>query len=172
MATYLEKLRDPRWQRKRLEVMQRARFACERCDAADSTLNVHHKLYRKNANPWDYADEELECLCEQCHEERHHQRQRLDEAIVRLSEVGFDAELLAGFADGMWALCRPDMKDVVLSVTSCEYATGLAAAMREETTSNITENDVVTQAKDGKLTVRELWDISFPGRKPLRDRDA
>lgn len=31
MKTYYELLKDPRWQRKRLEVMQRANFECEDC---------------------------------------------------------------------------------------------------------------------------------------------
>lgn len=31
MRSYLEKLRDPRWQRRRLEVFERAHFQCEAC---------------------------------------------------------------------------------------------------------------------------------------------
>jgi 5-methylcytosine-specific restriction endonuclease McrA len=69
--TYAEKLRDPRWQRRRLEIMQRADFRCERCTDATSTLNVHHQTYRSGASPWDYADEDLECLCEHCHRAEH-----------------------------------------------------------------------------------------------------
>src|SRR5262245_53386302 len=65
--TYLEMLRDPRWQRKRLEVMQREDFACQDCGATDSTLNVHHTYYEKGKPPWDYPIESLKCLCEPCH---------------------------------------------------------------------------------------------------------
>lgn len=77
MASYSEKLRDPRWQRVRLEIMQRAQFRCERCSDGASTLNVHHVVYRPGADPWDYPDDDLACLCERCHQEEH-------EAIDRL----------------------------------------------------------------------------------------
>ncbi len=65
--TYAEKLKDPRWQKRRLEVMQKASFACECCYKEDETLHVHHVLYRKGAQPWEYADAELQCLCHKCH---------------------------------------------------------------------------------------------------------
>lgn len=65
--TYYEKLKDPRWQKKRLEVMQRDCFACRQCGDKTSTLNVHHMLYRKNAEPWDYDPDLLITLCEACH---------------------------------------------------------------------------------------------------------
>lgn len=64
---YYELLRDPRWQRKRLEIMERADFACEYCDDTASTLNVHHLYYEKNHHPWDYPSEALICICEDCH---------------------------------------------------------------------------------------------------------
>ncbi len=69
--SYKALLRDPRWQRKRLEVMQRAHFRCERCGNPNLTLNVHHQVYRSGAKPWEYADQELECICEACHQLEH-----------------------------------------------------------------------------------------------------
>jgi hypothetical protein len=65
---YSKKLRDPRWQKKRLEVMQRDDFTCLACGCKDSTLNVHHKQY--HGNPWDAPMSSLETLCEWCHEKR------------------------------------------------------------------------------------------------------
>lgn len=67
MKTYSEKLKDPRWQRKRLEVMQRDNFACCQCGDAESTLNVHHLKYHKSGDPWMTDDENLVTLCENCH---------------------------------------------------------------------------------------------------------
>jgi hypothetical protein len=69
--TYYEKLKDPRWQKKRLEVMESNDFCCEVCGDDSSTLNVHHKEYFKNQDPWDYDKGQLVCLCESCHEEEH-----------------------------------------------------------------------------------------------------
>lgn len=69
--SYVAKLRDPRWQRRRLEVLEKADFQCERCGNAKQTLHVHHLAYRPGAEPWHYSDFELECLCEHCHESEH-----------------------------------------------------------------------------------------------------
>lgn len=69
--TYYEKLKDPRWQKKRLEVMEHNEFACEVCGDNESPLNVHHKEYFKGQEPWEYEIRQLSCLCEDCHEETH-----------------------------------------------------------------------------------------------------
>lgn len=70
-TTYSEKLRDPRWQRKRLEIMERDHFTCRLCGDASSTLNVHHLRYRKGHDPWDYNENYLVTTCETCHERMH-----------------------------------------------------------------------------------------------------
>jgi hypothetical protein len=74
---YWQKLKDPRWQRRRLEIMQRDHFACARCLETENTLNVHHVIYRKGADPWQYDDYELTTLCEGCHFETHLYTQRI-----------------------------------------------------------------------------------------------
>ena len=65
--TYAEKLKDPRWQKKRLEVMEAADFKCQMCGNAEKTLHVHHVNYQKGAKPWEYEPHELKCFCEECH---------------------------------------------------------------------------------------------------------
>jgi len=67
MAAYWEQLKDPRWQKMRLEVMGRADFKCEQCGDGSNTLNVHHSHYEKGCAPWEYPPESLHCLCEKCH---------------------------------------------------------------------------------------------------------
>lgn len=69
--TYSEKLKDPKWQKKRLEVMQRDEFRCVRCNDDSKTLNVHHQYYIKGRDPWDYPEMLLITLCEDCHEVEH-----------------------------------------------------------------------------------------------------
>lgn len=71
MSSYSEKLKDPRWQRKRLEVLHRDDFTCLDCGDNESTLHVHHCLYISSHEPWDYENDELRTLCETCHDERH-----------------------------------------------------------------------------------------------------
>lgn len=93
MSTYHELLRDPRWQRKRLEAMNRAGFKCEECGSAETTLNVHHLIYRKGAKPWEYEPDELVCLCEDCHGTRHVQADGLRRLLDKL-DAGERSEVL------------------------------------------------------------------------------
>lgn len=62
---YAEKLKDPRWQKKRLEVFQRDDFTCRYCQDKNTTLHVHHMEYA--GNPWDVDINKLITLCEDCH---------------------------------------------------------------------------------------------------------
>jgi 5-methylcytosine-specific restriction endonuclease McrA len=56
---YAEKLKDPRWQKKRLVIFQRDDWTCQKCHRNDLTLNIHHILYLDNTEPWDYPDKLL-----------------------------------------------------------------------------------------------------------------
>lgn len=67
MSEYWKKLKDPRWQKKRLEVMERDGWECVMCGNKEDTLNVHHVVYRKGAEPWEYESKALKTLCEKCH---------------------------------------------------------------------------------------------------------
>lgn len=69
--TYSEKLKDPRWQKKRLKVMEYAKFRCQICGAKHRTLNVHHSYYTRGKEPWQYPDGSLICICEVCHDKIH-----------------------------------------------------------------------------------------------------
>lgn len=90
--TYAEKLKDPRWQKKRLEIMQRDNFACLNCCSKDKTLNVHHVIYVKGLDPWDYGDSLL-TLCEECHAERQNAQNQL-----LLATAGFKNDQLSKLA--------------------------------------------------------------------------
>lgn len=66
--TYAEKLQNPKWQEKRLRIMDRDKFQCQTCGSQSKNLNVHHRFYIKGREPWEYGDETLETLCRDCHE--------------------------------------------------------------------------------------------------------
>jgi hypothetical protein len=66
-SSYSEKLKDPRWQKKRLEVLKRDEWACRGCGDNDTTLHVHHIFYIPRSEPWDIPDGLLITLCESCH---------------------------------------------------------------------------------------------------------
>ena len=72
---YRERLDDPRWRRKRSRIVERDHYTCQWCGSHEN-LQVHHKYYMrypdgKLADPWDYPDEKLITLCENCHRKWH-----------------------------------------------------------------------------------------------------
>lgn len=78
--TYWEKLQDPRWQKKRLEVLESFNWECYGCKTKGDKLNVHHFWYETGKDPWDYENECYVAVCDKCHEVSH-------EAMVRLSKT-------------------------------------------------------------------------------------
>ena len=69
--TYAEKLLDPRWQKLRLEVLQKDDFTCQYCGNKEKTLHVHHFCYPKSGNPWESELGDLMTLCSDCHSVQH-----------------------------------------------------------------------------------------------------
>jgi hypothetical protein len=66
--TYSEKLKVPRWQKKRLEIFNRDKWTCRQCGEKENTLYVHHLKYSCGKEPWDIDNDLLITLCESCHE--------------------------------------------------------------------------------------------------------
>lgn len=66
---YREKLLDPRWQKLRLEVLQRDNWTCQSCEDTKKTLHVHHIYYdrEQELEPWEYSPWVLVTLCADCH---------------------------------------------------------------------------------------------------------
>ncbi len=103
---YLKKLRDPRWQKMRLEVFQRDSFHCQRCPPSETgeestdTLHVHHNYYETGKEPWEYPVEAFTTLCETCHEAETANRPEMDKYLIQaLKKTGlpyFGVEALAG----------------------------------------------------------------------------
>jgi len=73
---YSEKFKDPRWQKKRLEILNRDGFKCRYCDRDTETLHVHHIKNNYEA-PWDVEGVQLITLCEDCHKWEHEQSKLL-----------------------------------------------------------------------------------------------
>lgn len=63
---YSEKLKSPKWQKKRLEVLNRDSFKCRYCKDDKTELHVHHLRY-EGYNPEDTSLENLETVCKHCH---------------------------------------------------------------------------------------------------------
>lgn len=97
--TYWEKLKDPRWQKKRLKIMERDNFACTNCGDDSATLNVHHSFYKRGRAPWDYHDQWLVTLCEDCHKAAGENVERMFTALVYVSDTIYP-EFITGFCLG------------------------------------------------------------------------
>lgn len=67
--TYASKLKDPRWQKRRLEIPSRDNFTCRLCGDKTTELHVHHAYYERGYEPWDYPDDMLITFCEPCHDQ-------------------------------------------------------------------------------------------------------
>jgi hypothetical protein len=69
MIPYSEKLKHPKWQRKRLEVLQRDNFTCVKCGDTETELHVNHLKYL--GEPYETPLSALETLCKNCHKIHH-----------------------------------------------------------------------------------------------------
>lgn len=67
---YSKALQHPKWQRKRLRVMDRDNWKCMECGDTETTLHVHHKKYTKKY-PWNELMKNLTTLCKRCHFKKH-----------------------------------------------------------------------------------------------------
>jgi hypothetical protein len=63
---YQEKLKDPRWQKVRLKVLERENWTCEMCKDKETEFQIHHESY--HGNPWDAPMEKLRAYCKHCHQ--------------------------------------------------------------------------------------------------------
>lgn len=88
---YSDKLKDPRWQKMRLEILNRDEFSCQRCGDSESTLHVHHLSYEKGKEPWDYVLENFMTLCQSCHDSEYECRSKYEKELL-------DAIRIKGFA--------------------------------------------------------------------------
>lgn len=83
MSEYSEKLRDPRWQKMRLEILTRDEWCCQICFDSKSTLHVHHRYYEAGREPWDYPPVAYVTLCESCHTQEGEGRKEVEARFLR-----------------------------------------------------------------------------------------
>lgn len=102
-------LRDPRWQAKRLRIMERDGFRCRHCEDTTRNQQVHHTYYEHGLLPWDYPDHSLLTLCDLCHQIEEDGKQETDERIARaIRRMGADNKAI-----GRIALIMEEMTDCV-----------------------------------------------------------
>ena len=103
---YFEKLKDPRWQKKRLAVLKRDKWRCQKCLNDKEMLVVQHKYYNnKFKNPWEYPLEALITLCDDCHQEEYECRQQAEQSLLLgLKKAGFFANDLIEIGWGLYSM--------------------------------------------------------------------
>lgn len=113
--TYSEKLRDPRWQKKRLEILERDGWACQMCYDDTTCLHVHHKRYIKGREPWDCCDSMLVALCENCHKiETDADRSECEHDIILMLRDWLFASELKEFTHAMSRVTEVESHGVVV----------------------------------------------------------
>ena len=109
--TYSEKLKDPRWQKKRLEVFDRDEWMCKNCGDKEGTLNVHHLHYLPGKDPWEYDLKDLLTLCEPCHQTEKDERNQCEDGLLKILRLEkYMAEDIDGIRDFLWrasSRCQP-----------------------------------------------------------------
>jgi hypothetical protein len=147
--SYLELLQDPRWQRKRLEILNRDQWTCTNCGATSKTLHEHHAYYEKGIVPWDYPDESLTTYCVECHQKAQDMLKLLHRQIGRIDST--DIYDLYGFALGLESRSYPM---VVLDVLNYEVAAGLGKCW------DLSAEEVIAELDEGKIDGYRLDELA------------
>lgn len=98
--TYSEKLKDQRWQKKRLQLLEASGWRCEHDFCANAnekpTLNVHHRIYLRGVDPWDYEDWAYQVVCDECHPIVQSQMEEAHKALAKFEELRVICATLSG----------------------------------------------------------------------------
>ncbi len=120
---YAEKYRDPRWQMKRLRIMERDLATCQDCCEPGKHLNVHHLYYVKNREVWDYPDWALVTLCEDCHKTKNPPRDEDDDSNMEQWEATMAA--LIGEVGQGWEI---DLLDLAAEIHRTKIELGMTGS--------------------------------------------
>lgn len=162
---FWEAYRRPEWQRKRLEIMQRDRFECCDCGTEEKTLNVHHAYYKKGKMPWEYPSESLSTLCEDCHEERHGQKDLVLSILSQLPQHLVDECI--GYLKGA-QLAAEYGSNRYVTIGSYEQAIGICRHYGLQPCQGVNKLISLAEAKEGfdnpvvcQTTLEELLAESY-----------
>lgn len=113
-SEFWKSYKDPRWQKRRLEIMDRDEWKCRSCGCEDDTLNVHHAYYERDKKPWEYPDLSLVTLCEACHKRKHDIKKGISSILSRSPKsvedevLGYCAAAFCCFDPRMYMDIKPD----------------------------------------------------------------
>lgn len=127
--SYYEQLKHPKWQKRRLEILNASNFKCKRCGAGDDTLHVHHRHYVKGRMVWEYDDSELIALCEFCHQEEHDKSDLIARFIFSIPDKYRDD--LVGILAGISYTVTGD-NEIINNADPIMFMAGIAAIKSRE----------------------------------------
>jgi len=81
---YSDQLKSPKWQKKRLDILNLRGFKCEKCNCEENQLHVHHRFYLKNRKAWEYDNDVFQVFCHICHENEH---KKEDQKKFEISDI-------------------------------------------------------------------------------------
>ena len=166
MSEFWAAYKDPRWQKRRLEIMERDEFSCVNCGDTKKTLQVHHKLYRKDQKPWEYEDDALETLCQTCHDKATIDTRELKEVMISLDSSAI--RVVVGYAKGLVAIKNGfDYVFPSVEISSYEEAQGFAAALL----SNDRWTDKVIEVLDNGVLSGQIISTVMAKRYPHHQFD-
>ena len=111
--TYQDKLKDPRWQKKRLQILERDNWTCQECYNSDRTLHVHHKFYEKGREPWDIDNDLLTTLCKDCHKSEGDVAYHVNQGLIKEIRKHFTSLDIINIILGLRSMQLVHKSDVV-----------------------------------------------------------
>lgn len=158
MKDYKSQYMHPKWQKRRLEMLESAEYKCQSCEDTEKTLHVHHKRYIKGRDVWDYADSDLNVLCETCHQLEHSTRDNLNEILARLESYQTSdlTCLLVGFLNYIGIAGEKETKDYMTmneSAVNAGYIAGSLVYDRDISDSQSLVDSIKANSPDYRLFV-------------------
>ena len=89
--TYAQQLRHPKWEQRRLQVIEKAGSRCECCgnfgindgETSEVRFEIHHGYYTPGLMAWEYPDDVLYCLCPECHKDVQESMERAQYELAK-----------------------------------------------------------------------------------------
>ena len=135
---YQDQLKSPKWQKKRLDILNLRGFKCEKCNCEENQLHVHHRFYLKNRKAWEYDNDVFQVLCHICHEKEHKKEDSKIEQIIDKKWITFinyfelvyindpsSFEYMCGLLYALNNKCNKEDLETISSVVNSEMAIDL-----------------------------------------------
>jgi hypothetical protein len=152
-SAYALKLKDPRWQKKKGELLAAAEFTCASCESKEKTLHAHHNYYEFGVEPWEYPDACFAVLCEDCHKIADEQRKRFREASKLLD--GEEMDYVSGYILGIAIMSG---KIEAASLSNAGDVNGFASAVSIPSII-ITSSQIILSLNKGVITRDQVLDF-------------